>query len=1430
MVILKNIIFFAQKLITSLSGEMAEWSKAHAWRACKLQKGFMGSNPILSANLPNIFYFSPVFFINYFIFVIIYFIKINITLLSKKIKTTIFSLGLSLSLYSQYYNESVRVDSLYNYNQNNPDTIFIQNTLSSIQDSDIVLLHQAKGLQWNYATGTITSDYGYAGKFELYVVLKRTSNAVIVRNVSREGSTTFIPKGLQLVRVGRYTDIRQTKVINTSITAEPWNGEKGGIICIIADTLILQANISASGKGYRGAMPVNSSVVSCWNSSDSINVSKKNLPQSRIQWAGQKGESVVDEDTSYTRGYAPQYSGGGGGGGYHSGGGGGGNYFFGGQGGYEALLCGTSIDTIGGRGGKGLGTGLLNGDKPIVTFGGGGGCGTQKNGFTATKGGNGGGIIIIMANVLMGNNKTIASNGQNVSDTATAGAGGGGAGGTVVLDVNDFIGKVNVQLRGGNGGSVKTNTPIPGMGGGGAGGYLRYNGTLKSDSIILDINAGNPGNTSPKIFKNADPGANGFAKGNFIMPVKDFLFNLMPADQEICEGNVPQVIKASNPKGATNNFIYIWRASNDKINWTKIDTATRVIYQPPALYNTTYYQRIVHAIDAFNNIVVSDTSFIYTIKVWPKITGNTIHTDTFAICSGSPMPYLLGSTPTGGNNVFTYQWQDSSRISGSWKPALGINSNIHYKPQYTDTIYLRREVTSKTCKSISNTKQIIVLPPIQNTFISDTQWISLGNNFDPISANNATGGDGNYIYIWQKSDNGTIWTTIDSSTINHIQTVPQPLIPDTLFYRRIVFSGLFNTCKDTSFALPLYALDSIHNNIIISGNDTICARTEPNPLNASNPWGGDNNFRFLWQKSFDTVNWDTFSNSSDNSIETGIINQTTYIRRIVLSGTKDACKDTSNVIQIYTKPAIEKNYLLHSKDTSICYGQQPGIILGSIPEYGDGPYIYQWEIKMDDDFIIAPGIYDSMHYVVGTLQQNIQLRRKVISGICTSYSDTIQIEVLPLIYNNIISGDTTICKNTAPLAFTGTTPNGGKENDYRYLWIRLTKNEWEEAPNINTSKTYQSPTLDTITFFRRIVFSGPHNTCVDTSNMISIGIHDLPLAELTPFDDSICLGTPFNLSILLNGNSPFVVKYTDNNAIFDTIIPNEGNHTWKFYPYSAGIFNYSLAQVIDRNGCSPKIMQGTGKLNIFEVPKAFIQAEDEVCGLEVMLQANESVGIGTWTSSVESKFEKGTHARETKVLVTQYGTHHFTYTINNGGCKDSAKINVTFYQPPPDPLVGENQQGPYLFKTKLKAYLPVFGKGKWTTPDTTIKIDDIYDPETWVENLKFGYNYFQWYVENGVCVSASDTLVVEVTDIKIPEGFSPNGDGKNDTLIIKGLENVNNAELIILNRWGQEVYRSKDYKNNWDGTYKGFTLPLDTYFYILNVIGRTYKGYLIIRK
>lgn len=72
--------------------------------------------------------------------------------------------------------------------------------------------------------------------------------------------------------------------------------------------------------------------------------------------------------------------------------------------------------------------------------------------------------------------------------------------------------------------------------------------------------------------------------------------------------------------------------------------------------------------------------------------------------------------------------------------------------------------------------------------------------------------------------------------------------------------------------------------------------------------------------------------------------------------------------------------------------------------------------------------------------------------------------------------------------------------------------------------------------------------------------------------------------------------------------------------------------------------------------------------------------------------------------------------------------------------------------------------------------------------------------------------------------MSPNGDGKNDTLIIEGLETSPDNELILFNRWGVEVFRKKNYDNSFAGfsdgraTIDGSTeLPVGTYFYVLKL-------------
>ncbi|RZA01231.1 MAG: tandem-95 repeat protein [Sphingobacteriaceae bacterium] len=106
-----------------------------------------------------------------------------------------------------------------------------------------------------------------------------------------------------------------------------------------------------------------------------------------------------------------------------------------------------------------------------------------------------------------------------------------------------------------------------------------------------------------------------------------------------------------------------------------------------------------------------------------------------------------------------------------------------------------------------------------------------------------------------------------------------------------------------------------------------------------------------------------------------------------------------------------------------------------------------------------------------------------------------------------------------------------------------------------------------------------------------------------------------------------------------------------------------------------------------------------------------------------------------------------------------------------------------------------------------------YAPNTgYVGNDSFTYKVKDayGYVTN---IATVNITVKEVKELKIPTLFSPNGDGVNDGFVIKDLEDYAQNELVVINRWGNEVYRQADYKNNWSGT----GLNEGTYFYIVRL-------------
>ena len=76
-------------------------------------------------------------------------------------------------------------------------------------------------------------------------------------------------------------------------------------------------------------------------------------------------------------------------------------------------------------------------------------------------------------------------------------------------------------------------------------------------------------------------------------------------------------------------------------------------------------------------------------------------------------------------------------------------------------------------------------------------------------------------------------------------------------------------------------------------------------------------------------------------------------------------------------------------------------------------------------------------------------------------------------------------------------------------------------------------------------------------------------------------------------------------------------------------------------------------------------------------------------------------------------------------------------------------------------------------------------------------------------------LQSEFDCVEVPTGFSPNGDGINDYWVIGAMEEYQDVEVQVYNRWGDLVFYSDDNKDYWDGTYKGKHMPTADYFYII---------------
>jgi len=95
-----------------------------------------------------------------------------------------------------------------------------------------------------------------------------------------------------------------------------------------------------------------------------------------------------------------------------------------------------------------------------------------------------------------------------------------------------------------------------------------------------------------------------------------------------------------------------------------------------------------------------------------------------------------------------------------------------------------------------------------------------------------------------------------------------------------------------------------------------------------------------------------------------------------------------------------------------------------------------------------------------------------------------------------------------------------------------------------------------------------------------------------------------------------------------------------------------------------------------------------------------------------------------------------------------------------------------------------------------------------------------------ICADTLCKTIVIDNDLSIiiSNLLSPNDDGKNDTWYIANANELKGCSVMIFNRWGNKLFETTNYNNDWDGTYNGKKLPDGTYYYTIVCEDKTYKG------
>lgn len=323
---------------------------------------------------------------------------------------------------------------------------------------------------------------------------------------------------------------------------------------------------------------------------------------------------------------------------------------------------------------------------------------------------------------------------------------------------------------------------------------------------------------------------------------------------------------------------------------------------------------------------------------------------------------------------------------------------------------------------------------------------------------------------------------------------------------------------------------------------------------------------------------------------------------------------------------------------------------------------------------------------------------------------------------------------------------------------------------------------------------------------------------------SVTIGEPLPIIVAIDTVNDALCMDSDDGFIEITPSGGTGAYQYDWQSIPAGftstdedIYNllpmqYALT-VTDDNGCT---YQDTIDVDTLVVVVADAGPDTSYCLGNTFDIEGTAQGL---SGLVYSWFDdQGNLIDSDSLLTVNEGEGTYTYVLQAsdaaGNCTDFDTVVVTVN---PLPIVSA---GPDI--DIIKGEETPIGGSPTAPPGATI---------TWVPNMWLSdstvYNpvadpdttttYIVTAVDANGC-AASDTMIVNVfPDIVFPNGFSPNGDGVNETWEIDFIQEFPDCVVEVYNRWGELLFRSVGYVEEWDGNYNGQPLPVGTYYYVIEL-------------